>query len=700
MTLKIDAATAQEQWDRFEYCRDHGHLEFLTKADRCENFFAGQQWEEADLNLLQLQRRPAITINKILSTISTILGEQIYNRVEVLFRQANGSPAEVAEALTKVWMQISQNNQLQWVRSDVFCDGIIRSRGFYDVRLDFTDSMMGEVRVSQLNSKNVVIDPDAEEYDPDSWNDVFITKWLTLQDIELLYDKAAAEHLKGVESGFMYGYDSIERVRDRFAGTLSRNINYMGEDDQKVERSVRTLERQYRRLDKQEHFVDVYTGDMRPVPSSWERDRISQMLEKMGGQLAVTEKLVKRVRWTVTADNLVLHDDWSPYKHFTTVPYFPYFRYGKTIGIVENLLGSQEILNKVSSQELHVINTTANSGWLIEAGSLINMSLEELEQKGAQTGLVLEYMKNAQAPAKIQPNQVPSGLDRVSYKAEEHIKAISGVSDSMQGFDRSDVAARAIEAKQQRGMVNMTKPMDNLERTDYLLARNVLDLVQEFYTEPRIINITNDNVTHESEEVEINGFDETTGQIVNDLTVGEYSIVISSQPHRASLEDTQFDQARGLREIGVNIPDRVLIESSRLMNKADIIKTIEGDQESEEYQQQKALEMRAAEAEVAKLEAEGQDKAADAQLKLVRAQRDAVDTQKAAQEAPDAGNSIEAMKIQAEIELERWKLEQEFALKREMMQAEMQLKREMHAEDIALKRAQALRQQARGGTPE
>ena len=28
--------------------------------------------------------------------------------------------------------------------------------------------------------------------------------------------------------------------------------------------------------------------------------------------LSVIEKLVKKVKWTVTADKVVLHDDWSP----------------------------------------------------------------------------------------------------------------------------------------------------------------------------------------------------------------------------------------------------------------------------------------------------------------------------------------------------------------------------------------------------
>lgn len=47
----------------------------------------------------------------------------------MLFRPKAGAAAETAEALCKVWMEISQQNQLPWLRSDVFCDGIIRSVG-------------------------------------------------------------------------------------------------------------------------------------------------------------------------------------------------------------------------------------------------------------------------------------------------------------------------------------------------------------------------------------------------------------------------------------------------------------------------------------------------------------------------------------------------------------------------------------------
>ena len=122
------------------------------------------------------------------------------------------------------------------------------------------------------------------------------------------------------------------------------------------------------------------------------------------------------------------------------------------------------------------------------------------------------------------------------------------------------------------------------------------------------------------------------GQIFNDLTLGEYAIVVSSQPDREVFEDSQFDQAVALRtQLGVNIPDRFLIESSRLRNKAEIVQSLQVDPESPEGQAQ----ARRMEAELGLMEAEAVEKRTDAELKQMRAQIEAQNLQKGAQEPPN-----------------------------------------------------------------
>ena len=691
--MPLNTALCMKTWNRYAWARDNGHQAFVEKADKCERFFAGDQWDASDVAKLKLARRPALTINKIISTISNVMGEQIFNRAETAFRPRSGSPAEVADALTKVFKQISDNNQLDWKRSDMFADGIITSRGFLDVRIGYGDSVQGEVEITNLNAKNVIVDPDGEEYDPDSWSEVFVTKWVTADDIAVLFNKTDAELLRNREqSYFPYGYDSISAHRDRFGNRL--NPMYAGDyDNSSVLRNIRLIERQHRMLDKQKHFVSA-EGDMRAIPEDFPRDKIAWFVEKYG--FTVTTKLVRRIRWTVIADNIELHDDWSPYKHFTVVPYFPYFRRGSTIGLVENLLGSQELLNKTSSQELHVVNTTANSGYKVRSGSLTNMTPEELEQRGAETGIVIETNGDPESDVvKIQPNQVPAGLDRISYKAEEHIKTISGVSDYMTGQAREDVAAKAIDRNKQSGATGLAKPMDSLTRTDHILARNILDLVQEFYTEERLITITKNSATGEQESIMVNQVT-PEGTIVNDLTLGEYSVVTTSVPHRETMEDSQFDQAVAMREMGVLIPDSVIVNASRLLNKSEIIKQMEGDKDSPEAQAQAELQRRAQLAEVAKAEAEGAAKGADAGLKRAKADKTAVETQVLANtpiEDPNTAGGADPGLEMAKAEHEAGLKERELEHKQRMDFMNHGLKREvennklrLQAQDAAAKR--------------
>ncbi len=178
------------------------------------------------------------------------------------------------------------------------------------------------------------------------------------------------------------------------------------------------------------------------------------------------------------------------------------------------------------------------------------------------------------------------------------------------------------------------------------------------------------------------------GQIINDLTLGEYDVVVSSVPRRETLEDSQFEQAVALREMGVMIPDSVLIDSSRLMNKKEVIKQMEGDKTSPEAQAAAELQRRAQEAEVAKAEGEASQKAADAQLKGAKTQETMVKAQVLANtppEAPQQGNpELEMAKASHEADL----AEREFEHKRMVDFQKLGLQRQQHNDKLALQAQQ------------
>ena len=336
----------------------------------------------------------------------------------------------------------------------------------------------------------------------------------------------------------------------------------------------------------------------------------------------------RRVRWTVTCDKVVLHDDWSPYNDFTIVPYFAYFRRGRPFGMVRNLLSPQEQLNKISSQELHIVNTTANSGWMVESGSLTNMQVEDLEEHGAETGLILEFNRGSTPPMKINPSQIPSGLDRISQKAAANIQAISGINDSMLGTDGAEVSGVAIQAKQNRGAVMIQVPLDNLKKTRQYLAEKILDLVQNYYTEERVIMITNEEDALKPREPLV--VNETTpeGRVINDLTLGEYDVVVSTAPARDTFDELQFAEALSLRQAGVAIPDDAVIEYSHLTRKEELAKRVRvmtgmeppSEEQAQIQAMQQQMAMQSLQLEVAKLEAEVQKLQSEAAVNMAKAQ--------------------------------------------------------------------------------
>ena len=700
-----DIDIVKEQHERYRYARDNGHLKFLEKAKRCEEFYAGRQWESATKARLDRLKRPAMTMNKVLPGIAAIQGEQLNNRVDVSFRATSSGNPMTARALDKLWLHITNDNQYDALESYMFDDGIITSRGFVDVRMNYDDNVRGEVAIELVNPHNIVLDPDAEEYDPEKWKEIFYTKWLSLEDIKRLYGKDVHRALKGRKTSEWFGYDFIDERQGSFGGPDRWEVD---ERESAHRRRLRLLERQHKFVEWREHFVDVTTGDSRPINPNWDRERIQMALEALDN-VSVMKRRTEAIHWTATIDDVKVHDEKSPYRSFTLVPYFPFFRRGNTIGLVENMIDPQEFYNKTLSQELHIVNSSANGGWKVKDGSLKNMDPDDLQERGADTGLVLVLDEIADAE-KIAPNQVPTGLDRVIYTVGEDLKEVSMVSDSQRGFDRADVAAKAIAAKKATGSQNFAKPLSNLLLTRYLVAKKVIECVQDFYTEERTYRITGGGLMPTEEQVTINEVDMTTpeGEILNDVGKGKYDIVITAVPARTEFEDSQFEEAKGLRELGVQIPDHVLIEHSHLNRKQELAEEIKqrtgwGDP-SELEQRAAELENQIKELDAQKAAAENKKIESETVLNLVRAQATAEETGE--NQDPEAAQRTQELIAQQEralmeAKLQKYKIDQEMALRRQEMVANARLQREKIQGDLEIKRMQAeeqakLKQQTAG----
>lgn len=641
-----DYDLARSQYETYRYCYDNGHSEWIKSASQCFDFWRGNQWDPAVKAKLEREGRPALTLNITESLIRSMRGIQRALRNDCRYAPVAGATLESAKVKDAIWLDVQNQNQFEFLEAEIWEKGLIMDRGYYDVRVDYNASLMGQIKIRGRRSQDVVLDPSIESYDPDDWPQVFTRRWVSYDDILLQYGKEKADALSADAMPSWYDYEDIFMAQQMGALPYYSRA-YCSDMDMRQLRGHLLLERQYAVVKNKECFVDVETGDFSEIPEDWDHNRISRVLNAVSGMIVMKRK-VRTLRWTVSCEDEILHDEDSPYEHFTIVPFFPSFIDGVTKGIVRDLIDPQQLYNKMTSSELHIISTTANSGYKIKAGSLKNMTIEELEEAGARTGFVavLDDISNMD---KFQPNQTPQGHDRLSFKADSIMRSLSGVSNQARGFAREDVAGEAILANQAAQDINFAGWLGNLHRTKQMVARNVLSCAQAHYTETRTLMINRGSaLVPNMQQVTLNQ-PTPEGMVLNDVTRGKYTTVLVPSPSRTTMSEADFQLLLDLRkEVGIAIPDQLLIELSPASNKAQIIEAIGGGPDSNDRQRQ-AEELAAQQQQIdaEKASAQAQKDQAAAQLNQARAEKAQVE----AASDPDASyERVETARIKADSE--------------------------------------------------
>ncbi|UOF79328.1 portal protein [Caudoviricetes sp.] len=612
MALLKDIDLANKHWQRYQSALRRGHQEYQIRAKLCENFYlgGGRQWSDEDKKTLEEMGRPYLEENIIFSTVNTVIGYQTQSRMDIVYKPREADDQGVQDVLSKLAMFITDQNKFPWKESTLFSDGLIQQRGFYDLKMDFNENVYGDISLEVLDPLDVIPDPDSKSYDPDDWADVITLSWMSFEDIKETYGLGVWRKLENTqEDESDFGTASFEEERNKFGTTNNYSSFYTDDSGTK---HARIINRQYWKIQNREFYFDPKSGDLFPVPDDIKPSEKKKYAKESGYELI--KKVSKRIRWTVSTKDVVLFDEWSPYEHFTVIPYFPYFRRGTTLGLVDNLIKTQEMLNKVFSQILHTVNTTANSGWSVEENSLVNMDVEDLETVGSSTGLVLEYKSGRNPPAKIEPNQVPNGLKDLVTSGIDLIRLISGVSETFQGGKGPEVSGTAIQSRVHQSAIQLAAPIDNLFRTRNMFADRLLKLIQAFYTQERTFLVTGSNEKGETVDSSVTINKDDGLQLINDVTVGKYDSVIADVPTQITFQNAQLSQAIEMRKYGINIPDEEMIRMSTLSRKNEIVKKIENAPTKESQQaQQKQLELQidTMKKTIEELEAKAKSKEAD-----------------------------------------------------------------------------------------
>jgi hypothetical protein len=525
-------------------------------------FYTGDQWDPADLAKLAEEKRPALTINLILPIVNLLSGIQRQGRQDVSVVARKGGLKQLAAVYTQLLRHCMDTSDADYEIADCFLDGIIGGKGWLRLEIDHAeDPVNGDLTVRKVSPFAVREDPDAKDYDLNkSGKFIIYDEWMDKDALLLNWPAKTA----AIEAGAL--------DIDPASGDVSSVAKAMEDSNSPSTKGgmtnlrYRVRECWWKQYQQRMVLIHTLTGAMKTVSPA--QRELAAAIAKQSKYWVVKDWVVGVLNKTVTAGNLVLEDIEDPFNGAARFPYTrfcPFWTDGYVMGVVQNLTGPQQEVNKRRSQALHNLNQTANSGFKVK--KILNNYDRHLATFGSTPGVVLDESKAGGSIERIEPAPLSAGHTASAQLSADDMKEISGANHNLMGqvMENYSESGKAIELRQAQGMKVVEVMFDNFARTQKLLALGMVDLIRftEVYSDAEIRAV----VTENNETVDT--------ALLKSRRVGRYGITIESS---SSSPTARYANFTSILEIARMYPERVpaeaVIEQSNLADKETLLEQL------------------------------------------------------------------------------------------------------------------------------
>lgn len=549
------------------------NLSFWNEADVDTRFWCGDQTIYSDVyGNLPVNRRRTYYFNRVRPIVESVVGYQRRNRKTITVIPVESGNEKTADQFTKIFANIATQQNLYETISESFHGSSIVGLNFLHVWLDFrNDPVSGDIRVDNCSYNSFLVDPYFRKADLSDCNALWKRSFLTKQECISLMPDHAEEilNLTGNESG---------NGRDGLFHYMPESYNY----------GIRNLltydEFYYKTLRTQKNIVDINSGESYEWESS-DMDKLRYFLQ-LHPELKLIEQDIPTVNVAISIQDRTFYDGPNPlgideYPFIPVMAYFtpqlPYYPW-RIQGIVRSLRDPQFLYNRIKVIQLDMFESQINSGFKYKENALVNPS--DVFLSGQGKGLALKREANMTDVEQIVPPGIPQSVIELSNLLAEDMTKVSGISEESMGMDVSDIAGTLAMLRQKAATLGMETLFDNLDRAQKILGKIMLKVIQRNYTPGKI------------QKILVN--DQPTEEFYN-KNFGKYDIAIEDGFNTSTQRQTEFLQLVQLRQLGINIPDSVLIEAATIQNKQHIIDQMNAEKQQVEHLQQQQLQAQLAE---------------------------------------------------------------------------------------------------------
>lgn len=536
---------------------------FWSEADIDARFKAGDQtlWNDIYGNLPAFRKR-SFNFNRIRRTINMISGHQRKHRKSTVCTPVEGASQQTSDQFTKLLFHTNMHGHVLETLSDAFEGAVTSGMNLLSAWMDYrTDPVNGDLRVDNVSYNGYLIDPYFKNMDLTDCNSIWTRKYLSKDQVKSLVPGREKELQD------MRGWGS----RDGKFQFMPESYNY-GMQDLLVYDEFWYLSSR-----KQKSLCDVETGET--IEWKGGDDDLGEFLG-VYPQIVAVDQEVPTVKLAVVVQGRVMYHGenplgidkypfvpvWAYYE--PQIPYFPL----RVQGIVRGLRDAQYLYNRRRVLELDILESQINSGWIYKENALVNPKDVFLEGQGR--GLALKANAQMSDVQKIAPAQVPPSMIQLSELLGQEISQISGVNEELLGSASDDKAGVLSMLRQGAGLTTLQVLFDNLDRAQKMLGELQIRLIQANWTPGKVQRILKE---------------EPSPEFYN-RAFAKYDAVVEEGLNTSTQRKLEFAQLLQLREAGVPVPTDILVKTSTLTNKNDLIEAIgKQEQGQAQMQQQQAM---------------------------------------------------------------------------------------------------------------
>lgn len=635
------------------------------------DFYDGLQWSEEDAQVLRDRGQAPLVINQIKPMVDWILGTEKRTRVDFKVLPREEDDVKAAEVKTKLLKYLSDVNRTPFNKSQAFADAVKAGIGWLEAGVN-PDGDAEPIYDRAESWRNVLYDSNSKARDLSDARYLFRWKWVDL-DVAVAAFPDREEVLRAAANGSTHAEEEDE-MWYLGARTTSSTEDWpiggrrarLGSNGGCPRERVKLIECWYRKPCR--------------VCETDEYGRTSS-------------RFLMQMRMALMTEDALIMEGPSPYRHnrFPLVPVWCYRRDrdNAPYGVIRNVRDNQEDLNKRASKALHVLSTNQI---VAEEGAVQDWDM--LRDEASRPDGIIVKRRGAELQL-IQDKALAEEHLRLMELDSRMIREVSGVTGENMGRETNAISGRAILARQEQGSVVTAEVFDNYRYACQLLGELQLSLVEQFYTEPKVIRLVGER--GRLEWIPVNQV-QPDGTVLNDITARQADFQIGEQDYRQSLRMAMFETMADLvgklsPEIAINMLDLV-VEMSDVPNKEEIasrIRRINGQvdptreptpeevQALQAAQQQQAMALQiqaqAAQLDLAEKEAKIAKLQAEAQRLLAEVQRPPKDEQDEEIRAKYEKRIIhlEKMLAQAQVMAENRRLEAEATVRAAQIAAENRL---------------------------